>query len=140
MGSTIRIGGSTHFFATIYNPGISNLSGLLLQGSITQGSVLAPAGGVVPTCQSSGVMAPGACNVTFTVNPKSSDGLVAGGAQRHRSGPQIAADHAHWPVMPNVDPVGDAAARSRPAASMLGAAGFSHPARTRTLAALRRAG
>jgi hypothetical protein len=81
--SSVRIGGSTHFYSTIFNPGYTNLSGVSLQGSIVQGSVQAPAGGLAATCPvspTSGVVAPGPCNVTFTVNPPGSYGLVAGSA------------------------------------------------------------
>jgi hypothetical protein len=79
--SSIQIGGSTHFNATVFNPGSSNLTSALVQGSITQGSVESPAGGVVLVCPSTGVVAPGACNVRFTVNPSNQDGLVVGAAQ-----------------------------------------------------------
>jgi hypothetical protein len=81
--STIQINGSTHFLSTIYNPGSTSLSNVGLQGYITQGGVEAPAGGLVVTCPvtgATGTVVPGPCNVTFTVNPKSSDGLVAGSA------------------------------------------------------------
>jgi hypothetical protein len=74
------IGGSTHFNATVYNPGTSTLSGVGLQGYITQGNVEAPAGGLSVTCPATGMtgtVVPGACNVRFTVNP--SNALATGG-------------------------------------------------------------
>ena len=86
--SSAPIGGSTHFNATVYNPGTSTLSGVSLQGYITQGSVEAPAGGLSVTCPvtgAAGSVVPGACNVRFTVNPSNAFAtggvLVAGPAQ-----------------------------------------------------------
>jgi hypothetical protein len=84
VSTTIQIGGSTRYNATVYNPGISTLTGALLQGYITQGSVESPAGGVVTSCAGNGELPPGSCNVTFTINPSNGNGsgiLVAGGAQ-----------------------------------------------------------
>ena len=83
--TTIQIGGSTRYHAVVYNPGISSVSGALLQGYITQGSVESGAGGVVTSCAANGVLPPGSCDVSFTVNPSnggaSNGNLVAGGAQ-----------------------------------------------------------
>jgi hypothetical protein len=77
---TAPFGGSTHFNATVYNPGTTTLSDVVAQGYITQGPVEAPAGGVGVTCPvtgTSGSVVPGACNVRFTVNP--SNALATGG-------------------------------------------------------------
>jgi hypothetical protein len=65
----------------VYNPTSSNLTGVTLQGTIRQGSVEVPAGGVGTVCPNQDVVAPGVCNVTFTVNPKSGEfGVINAGA------------------------------------------------------------
>jgi hypothetical protein len=81
VSTTIPIGGSTEYTAVVYNPTSSNLTGVTLQGTIRQGSVEVPAGGVGTVCPTQDVVAPGVCNVTFTVNPKSGEfGVINAGA------------------------------------------------------------
>jgi hypothetical protein len=78
--STITIGGQARYTATLFNPTIATLTGALIQGTIEQGSVESPAGGVVPSCPTTGAVQPGTCVVSFTANPSSAAGLVPGAA------------------------------------------------------------
>jgi hypothetical protein len=78
--STITIGGQARYTATLFNPTIAPLTGAQIQGSILQGTVESPAGGVVTFCTANGEVKPGTCVVSFTANPPTSAGLVAGPA------------------------------------------------------------
>jgi hypothetical protein len=59
----------TGYTASVWNPYATELTGVLLQGYLVQGSVEVGAGGIVASCpQATGVLPSGACTMSFTIN------------------------------------------------------------------------
>ena len=65
--TSVPIGGSTPYTATLYNPTGATLSVVLIQGELSQGATLRAAGGTILTCVTSGELPPGSCVVSFVV-------------------------------------------------------------------------
>ena len=83
--STIAIGGSTPITVTVYNPSNADLSELLVQGEIIQGTADRAAGGTVVICGGAtpGVLPPGVCtfqSVAIVSNTNSGNGTFVAGA------------------------------------------------------------
>jgi hypothetical protein len=84
--TTLPIGVSTQYTATLFNPSGAALSSVvLIQGEMAQGTTVHAAGGTVLTCGPvQAEMPPGVCVMTFTAIAQNDAGagtLVAGPAQ-----------------------------------------------------------
>jgi len=85
QSTTITIGSSTPYFATVYNPGTTSLSIVQVQGEMLQGATDNPAGGTQVSCgsEATGVLPPGFCTFQFVAVAENGSGngtLVAGPA------------------------------------------------------------